>query len=167
MTIRQTPPQAVDRVDWPDIAERDLGLALVGGVDGSLEECYRRWAPLVNTLAWRLLGNPSEAEDITQQVFVSAWRSRHTFRPDLGTIPAWLLGNTRHRVLDRQRSRVREFRLVRAAVDGVSARSDRETAEVLTERLLLSEEIAKLPDPASASLKICNYVRELFAIKKG
>lgn len=157
MRIKPPAHRAVGSFDWAEMTESELGLALVAGTEGSLEECYRRWAPLVNTLAWRLLGDASEAEEVTQQVFVSAWRGRHTFRPDLGSIPAWLLGNARHRVLDRQRSRMRERRVVRAALDEVAGRSDSETPETVTDRLLLAGEIAKLADPRRSILTLAFY----------
>lgn len=94
-----------DMPDWSQMSTTDLGLAFRSGVEGSLEETYGRWAALVNTFAWRLLGNQSEAEEVTQQVFVSAWRGRAGFSPQLGNLPAWLLGNARNRVLDLQRGR--------------------------------------------------------------
>jgi RNA polymerase sigma factor (sigma-70 family) len=151
------PHRALDSYDWQDMSERDLGLAFVAGTEGSLEECYRRWAPLVNTLAWRLLGTSSEAEEVTQQVFVSAWRGRHTFRPDLGSFPAWLVGNTKHRVLDRQRGQARDVKLVRAVLHDVAERDSYEAPEVVTDRLLLAEEIDKLPDPRRSILRLAFY----------
>lgn len=157
MSIKQPPSRALDSYDWEDMSEPDLALAFVAGTDGSLEECYRRWAPLVNTLAWRLLGSSSEAEEVTQQVFVAAWRGRHTFRPDLGSLPAWLVGNTKHRVIDRQRSRAREVRLVRAVSHEATEREGLEAPEVVTDRLLLAEEIAKLPDPRRSILTLAFY----------
>ena len=149
--------RAVDAFDWAEMSEAELGSALTAGVEGSLEECYRRWAALVNTFAWRLLGNASEAEDVTQQVFVTAWRGRHTFSPELGNLPAWLLGNARHRVLDRQRGRAREVRLVRAALDDATERGEAEPPEVVTDRLLLAEEIAQLADPRRSILTLAFY----------
>lgn len=151
------PRRAVDSYDWADMAERDLGVAFVAGTEGSLEECYRRWAPLVNTLAWRLLGTANEAEEVTQQVFVTAWRGRHTFHPELGSFPAWLVGNTRHRVLDRQRGRAREVRLVQAVRHEAAERDSTEAPEVVMDRLLLAEEIAKLPDPRRSILTLAFY----------
>ncbi|MET0694137.1 MAG: sigma-70 family RNA polymerase sigma factor [Propionibacteriaceae bacterium] len=157
MTTEPPPRRALDSYDWEDMSELDLGVAFVAGTEGSLEECYRRWAPLVNTLAWRLLGTSSEAEEVTQQVFVAAWRSRDSFRPDLGSFPAWLVGNTKHRVLDRQRGRAREVKLVRAVLHDVAERDGSEAPEVVTDRLLLAEEIAKLPDPRRSILTLAFY----------
>lgn len=157
MRVGPPPRRAVDSFDWAEMSDDDLGRAFVAGIDGSLEECFRRWAPLVNTLAWRLLGNGSEAEEVTQQVFVSAWRGRHTFSPDLGSLPAWLMGNAKHRVVDRQRSRAREMRLVRAALDDATERGRREAPEVVTDRLLLAEEIGLLPEPRRAILRLAFY----------
>lgn len=139
------------------MSDSDLGVAFVAGTEGSLEECFRRWSALVTTVAWRLLGSAGEAEEVTQQVFVSAWRGRHTFSPELGSLPAWLLGNTRHRVVDRQRARAREVRLVRAAMADIAEGSEREAPEVVTDRLLLAEEIARLPDPRRSILRLAFY----------
>jgi len=157
VSVEPPPRRAVDAFDWTDMSDHDLARAFTAGADGSLEECYRRWAPLVNTLAWRLLNNSSEAEEVTQQVFVSAWRSRHTFDPDRGSIPAWLVGNARHRVLDRHRGHAREVRLVRAALDEASERDRQEAPEALTDRLLLADEISRLPDPRRSILTLAFY----------
>ncbi|WP_446911505.1 sigma factor, partial [Klebsiella pneumoniae] len=88
-----------------------------------------------------------EAEDVTQQVFVAAWRGRHTFDPERGSLASWLLGSARHRVVDKQRARGREIRLIKAAADDVVQQSREEAPEVVTDRLLLADEIARLPDP--------------------
>jgi RNA polymerase sigma-70 factor (ECF subfamily) len=139
------------------MSDGELGVAFVAGTDGSLEECFRRWAPLVTTVAWRALGNAAEAEEVTQQVFVSAWRGRHTFSPERGSLPAWLLGTTKHRVVDRQRTRAREVRLVQAARDDVAEESSQQAPETVTDRLLLAEEIARLPDPRRSILRLAFY----------
>ena len=55
-----------------------------------------------------------DADDITQQVFVSAWRSRSSIDPSRITFPAWLITITRRRVADELERRSRENRRVAA-----------------------------------------------------
>ena len=49
------------------------------GDDEALAVAYQRWSPLIYTSAMRATGNPADAADITQAVFVGAWRGRHGF----------------------------------------------------------------------------------------
>ncbi len=52
------------------------------------------------------------ADDVTQETFISAWRSRHQYSSDRGGVRSWLLTIARNRAIDalRQRSR-RDFAL--------------------------------------------------------
>ena len=105
---------------WPPIVEQvstgeqvdvdDLATRLRDGSRDALAEAYREWSSLVHTLALRSLGNHHDAEDVTQQVFVAAWRSRHTLRPERGTVAGWLVGITRHTVADTHAKRTRQAR---------------------------------------------------------
>lgn len=155
--LEPPPSGAVEQPDWDQLSDAELGLAFAQGADGSLEESFRRWGTLVNTLAWRMLGDPGEAEEVTQQVFVAAWRGRHTFAPERGSLPAWLVGSTKHRVVDKQRARGREMRLVRAAAQEAVEKDREEVPEMETDRLLLAAEIARLPDPRRSILRLAFY----------
>jgi len=60
--------------------------------------------PVLYRLACRMLGDRHEAEDIVQETYRSAWKSRRSFRPGLGE-RAWLAAILRRRVADRWRRR--------------------------------------------------------------
>ena len=62
------------------------------------EELVRDHGARVYRLAYRLTGNPHDAEDLTQDVFVRVFRSLHRFQP--GTFEGWLHRITTNLFLD-------------------------------------------------------------------
>lgn len=81
-----------------------IAVAWAAGDEDALECAFRRWGALVHGLARRAVG-PDAADDVTQQVFVSAWRGRDTYSRERGPLGAWLVGITRRRVADHLRAR--------------------------------------------------------------
>jgi RNA polymerase sigma-70 factor (ECF subfamily) len=96
---------------------------------------------LIYTIAYRALGSSTDGEEITQEVFVSAWRARANYQPEKGSLSGWLIGIARHRIADRQRARGRELRLVQA----VTKQTDSVQPEALSHRSTasLTEEIGR------------------------
>ena len=67
---------------------------------------FDRWVrdhvEMLYRVAFRLLGDPHDAEDVVQDAFRSAWASRHLFDPDRSE-RAWLLAILRRRAADHWR----------------------------------------------------------------
>jgi RNA polymerase sigma-70 factor (ECF subfamily) len=55
--------------------------------------------------ARKALNDPGAAEEVVQETFVRAWRARHRFDPNLGTIRTWLFAIERNVVIDHARAR--------------------------------------------------------------
>lgn len=84
----------------------------------ALAEIYRRHGGAVYGLARRVLSNPTEAEDVTQEIFLSLWKDPDRFDPMRGSLRSFLLAQAHGRAVDavrslsaRQRREVREAQL--------------------------------------------------------
>lgn len=142
------------------IWDTDLDAAFSNGYETALAEVYRQLAPLVHTLAARALGNRTAADDVTQEVFIRAWRSRDTFNPDRARLPAWIIGITRNAISDAQTASQREFRKLRAVSLTVpDPEQPRGTAEadLLADRLVLDGELERLGEPQGSIMRLAFY----------
>ena len=145
-----------EQVDVDDLAAR-----LRDGSRDARAEASREWASLVHTLALRSLGNHHDAEDVTQQVFVAAWRGRHTLRPERGTVAGWLVGITRHTVADLHAKRARQAR--DAAAVAAHARPEEHAAppdDQLAARLVLHDELGRLGEPRGTVVRMA-FIEDL------
>lgn len=116
------------------------------GDERALAAIYSQWASLVYSLAVRSLGDATDAEDVTQRVFVAAWQGRERFDAERASISAWLVGITRNMIADAHQSRTRERSITEqvAAITGDDVAPAPETD--LADRLLIADEMARL-DP--------------------
>ena len=56
----------------------------------AFETLYRQYEKLVFRTAYLITGSKEAAEDALQEVFVSVWKSRHTYDPNKGKLTTWL-----------------------------------------------------------------------------
>lgn len=139
--------QPMSREDEADDV-RTLAARLVAGEESALEAVYDRWSPLVHTFALRALADPHDAEDVTQQVFVAAWRSRRTLTPSPNALPAWLIGIARHKIADVRAARAREADRLAAVVSLPSAQELHQSADAdVAEQLVVRQAVDEMPDP--------------------
>ncbi|WP_235866301.1 RNA polymerase sigma factor [Serinibacter arcticus] len=139
--------------------EDPLTAAFRRGDAEAVREVYDRWSPLVHTLALRALGNAGDAEDLTQHVFVEAWRTRAKFDPERGALPAWIVGITRHAVADALTRRTRQREGVRTlAADALTSPApDRDTADAVVRTVVVADAIASLGEPQGAIVALAFY----------
>lgn len=69
------------------------------------EEIVEQHSARVYRLAYRLTGNPHDAEDLTHDVFIRVFRSLHSYQP--GTFEGWLHRITTNVFLDKMRRKQR------------------------------------------------------------
>ena len=86
-------------------------LALVAdGDEPAFAELYRRVAPAVFGLVTKVVRDPAQAEEVTQEVFVELWRTSPRFDPARGTARSWIMTCAHRRAVDRVRSAERAAR---------------------------------------------------------
>ena len=120
---------------------------------GAFEELYRQHAGRLYSVACRMVGNPSDAEDLLQEIFLSAHRKLDSFRGDsaLGT---WLYRLATNLCLDHLRSRAARTSQLTGTLDdepGLADAGSRTLADSALTRMDLERALAQLPDGCRAA----------------
>jgi RNA polymerase sigma factor (sigma-70 family) len=130
--------------------------AFQAGDERALAEAYARWSSLIYTIAVRSLGDPGEAEDVTQMVFIKAWHGRAGYDPTRARLPAWLVGIARHTVADSHEARSRRHRLEHALVGELLFRPADEAVDV-ADRVMITDELQRLEPVPQRVMQLAFY----------
>jgi RNA polymerase sigma-70 factor, ECF subfamily len=76
---------------------------------------YDRLSGPLYSLAVKMLGDPAEAQDALQDVFLQIWSRAETYDPEKSSVFSWAVLLTRSRAIDRLRARDRRSRVVVAS----------------------------------------------------
>jgi RNA polymerase sigma-70 factor, ECF subfamily len=120
---------------------------------GAFEELYRAHSGRLFSLAVRMLGNPADAEDQLQEIFLSAHRKLESFRGEsaLGT---WLYRLAMNQLLDHVRSRAARTGQLTDGLDDATVLADaggHKLAESAIDRIDLERALAELPEGCRAA----------------
>jgi RNA polymerase sigma-70 factor (ECF subfamily) len=120
---------------------------------GAFEEIYRAHSGRLYSLALRMVGNPADAEDLLQEIFLSAHRKLEGYRGEaaLGT---WLYRLATNQCLDYLRSRAAKTSQVTGTIDdeiGLSDVGSRNLGERTVAKMDLERALAQLPEGARAA----------------
>nr|WP_201470724.1 sigma-70 family RNA polymerase sigma factor [Microbacterium hydrocarbonoxydans] len=138
-------------------AEAALDRRFVAGDEQALAELYRRWSPVVFTLALRSLGDRGDAEDVTQRTFVSAWNSRAGYDSSKARLSTWLITIARRRIADTFEARAKVQQL-QAEMERLTPPDALVSESIdLSETLLLSSELQQLAPDAQAVMRLAFY----------
>jgi RNA polymerase sigma-70 factor, ECF subfamily len=86
------------------LSDEDLLERLVAGDHDSLAVLFDRYHRLVYSVAFRIVRDASEAEDVVQTVFLNVFEAAAKFDPAKGTLKVWILQYAYHRSLNKRRA---------------------------------------------------------------
>jgi len=120
-------------------------IARIGRRDQSaFSALYDRLSGPLYSLAMKMLGDPAEAQDALQEVFLQIWSRAGTYDPEQSSVFSWTVLLTRSRVIDRLRARDRRLRVVveSTAADKVAEATDASTVESAADTATKKDEAA-------------------------
>jgi RNA polymerase sigma-70 factor (ECF subfamily) len=146
-----------------EVADRMALNRMAGGESSALGELYDRHARAVYSLAYRILGQQADAEDVAQEVFSQAWKQAARYDRRRASVGAWLLMMTRARAIDRLRAR--RARPEAARVGDEAKASDLPDLQPNQEIIAISEQqaaqvreaLAALPEPQRTAIEMAYY----------
>lgn len=145
-----------------------IDAAFAAGHEQALRLAYDAHGGVVFGLCRRTL--PAHlAEEVTQDVFVSAWRKRDQFDPARGSLAAWLVGITKRRIIDHLRSERRHSeRRADLATDlapsgaprGAEPTTDTDDLEHVADQMLVAQALRNLTDRPRQVIELA-YIHDL------
>jgi RNA polymerase sigma-70 factor, ECF subfamily len=106
-TRREPPPRPAEapaaRPGGDDSLDRLLAM-VARGDEQAFAELYQRVAAPVFGLVSKVVRNPSQSEEVTQEVFVELWRTASRFDPARGSARSWIMTCAHRRAVDRVRA---------------------------------------------------------------
>ncbi|MDX6262474.1 MAG: polymerase sigma-70 factor, subfamily [Kribbellaceae bacterium] len=126
---------------WPRVVNASAGspadlMARVARGDAeAFAELYDLMAPRVYGLIRRVLRNPAQSEEVTQEVMVEIWRTATRYDADRGSLTSWVLTMAHRRAIDRVRSEQSSSDREHAVAAASSITEYDEVAEAVTTNL--------------------------------
>lgn len=95
--------------------DRELVAQAAAGDERALAALYDRYGVLIYAVAYRIVGQRADAEEVVIEAFAQAWRDAARFDGRRGSVAAWLTTIARSRALDLVRARGRRERVAEIA----------------------------------------------------
>ena len=136
--------------------DADVVLAAARGDESAFARLVDRHLARVHAIAYRALGIRAEAEDVTQEVLMRAWRQLPTWRPGEARFSTWLQRVTLNLVNDRLRGRREQVDV--AELDLVSNAPEPEHDAARSEQgQRVRAALQQLPDRQRDALLLCHF----------
>jgi RNA polymerase sigma-70 factor (ECF subfamily) len=82
------------------LADEEVMHLVQDGDPRAFELLFERHGGAAFSLAYRMVGDRTNAQDVSQEAFLSIWRSKMRYQADRGSVRTWILGIVHHRAID-------------------------------------------------------------------
>lgn len=144
------PPTSAARIDDGDV-DFKLMVRIGNGDHEAFRQLVLRHQDMVIGTVAKMLGNPSDAQDISQQVFLRIWRNARRYRPD-AKFTTYLFTITRNLVFNETRRRSRKKEVSSDEREENPHHQISDTPDHRPDAQILEAELASAVDAAIAAL---------------
>jgi RNA polymerase sigma-70 factor, ECF subfamily len=149
-------------VDYSELDDTDLVALIARRDESALSALYDRYSRLAFSLAMRIVGERTLAEEITADSFVSVWRAAGSFTEERGRFVTWLMSVVRHRAID-------ELRRLNVRPEGSSVELNEalqstslpdgldDLMDVRQRQVIVRSALASLPAPQRQALELAYF----------
>ena len=143
--------------DLAHLSDEALVALVARSDETALAELYDRFGRVAYGLALRIVRDPTLAEDVVQEAFLSVWRSAGRFVAERGKASTWFLTLVHRRAVDLvRREEPRRGEPLEAAAAGAGKATDDEVWLRLR-RAQVQEALQQLPDQQREALELAYY----------
>ena len=141
---RETRERRLEQIFSADSnADSDLVERCLAGDESAWEDLVRMHTRRVYSIAYRFTGNDTQAQDLTQDVFLRVFRSLKSFRAGEGSFQVWLARLTRNLLIDHYR-RSKLERASDSIEDSVLVLESKTAVESRTDSRVVGREASEL-----------------------
>ncbi len=95
----------IEEASLLDVTDEQLMAGVQKGDADALENLFDRHAPIIKSVALKVVNNDSEADDLLQEIFMEIWSRAASYAPEKGKPLGWMVTLARRRSIDRLRKR--------------------------------------------------------------
>ena len=150
-------------LDQPDLDKDIELLRCISEGDRYAFSCfYDNYSRLLFSIAFRILNDQKEAEDVLQEVFLQIWDKAGSYKPELGKPSSWAVTLTRNKAIDyiragQRRSRLLELASTELLVRQPGAAAANESVRSRDGTELITSAVSELPEDQRRAIEMAFF----------